>query len=254
MSVSGVDDDGIGSSLNECAHTVERIDCHTHAGSHAQTAFLVLAGHWLVLGFGDVLVGNESHEVVAGIHNGQFLNLVALQNVGSGSEIGLYVGCHEILACHHVVDEFVEMTLETEVAVGDDTHEVVLLIHYGDTSDVVFRHDVEGVFHCLSATYCHGVVNHSVLGTLHDGHLTGLVFNRHVLVNHADTAFARYGDSHCRLGDGVHGSRNERHVQGDVTRELGLQLYRFRQYLGISGNKKDVIEGQTVHYNFICNK
>ena len=41
---------------------------------------------------------------------------------------------------------------------------------------------------------------------------------------------------------------------GDVTRELGLQLYRFRQYLGISGNKKDVIEGQTVHYNFICNK
>ena len=84
MSVCCIDNDSVSTSLNECAHTVECVYCHTNTGSYTQTTLLVLACHWLVLCLCDVLIGDKTYEVVLGINNGQLLNLVRLQNVGSG--------------------------------------------------------------------------------------------------------------------------------------------------------------------------
>ena len=226
-----VDDDGVGTGLNEGLHAVKRVDGHTHTCGYAQTAFLVLASHGLVLGLGNVLIGDETHEAVVAVYNGQFLNLVVLQNVGSSSKVGLYVCGDEILFCHHVVDELVEVTLKTQVTVGNDAHKVVVVVNNRNAADVILGHHGERIFNGASTANGHGIVDHSVLGTFHDCHLARLFLYRHVLVDHADTSLARYGDSHCRFCHGVHGCCHERHVKINVTREFCFQLYRFRQYL-----------------------
>ena len=78
MSVGGVDDDGVGASVDESLHAVESVACDTYSCSHAQTALDILACHRLVLCLGYVLIGDESDEVVVFVHYGEFLYLVLL--------------------------------------------------------------------------------------------------------------------------------------------------------------------------------
>ena len=131
---------------------------------------------------------------------------------------------------------------------------MVVIIHHGNTADMILCHHSQGIGHRTSSANGYGIIDHTVLGTFHDSHLTGLRLNRHVLMNHTDSTLTGNGNSHTALGHRIHRGRYKRHVQCDVPRELGFQLYRLGQYFRISGNQEDVIECQTVHHNFICNK
>ena len=221
-----IDDDGVGSGLNQCLGPLQRIGRDAYAGSHPEAAFLVLASHGFVLGLGNILVCNQAHQVVFAVHHGQLLYLVFLQDGGGGLQVGLLMGGHEVLAGHHLIDGLVEPTLKAQVTVGDDTHQMVLVVDHGNAADVVVVHHFQSVLHRLAAADGHGVVDHAVLGPLHDGHLVRLFLYRHVLVDDADTAFARDRNGHGRLGDGVHGGRHERDIERDVTGKACFQLYR----------------------------
>ena len=131
---------------------------------------------------------------------------------------------------------------------------MVFFVHYRYTSDMVFSHHVECILDSRATAYGHGIIDHTILRTFHNGYMTCLVLDGHVFVYYSDTAFSCYGNSHLRLGHCVHGSSDEWHVQFNITRELCFQLYRFWQYLRVSRNKQDVIESQAVHYDFVCNK
>ena len=141
------------------------------------------------------------------------------------------MGGDEVVLRHHFVDGTVETALEAQVAVGDDTHQMLVIVDHGDTTDMILGHDVESLGDGRAKGDGDRIVDHAVLGTLDDSHLTGLVLDRHILVDHADTTFTGDGNSHLALGHGIHGSRDERHVQLDVAREARFQLYRLRQYL-----------------------
>ena len=252
--MGGVDDDGVGAGVDQCLHAVEGVGGDAHSGGHAQAALLVLAGHGLVLGLGDVLIGDEPHQVVVLVHHGQLLNLVLLQNLGSVHQVRLLVRGDEVLLRHHLLYGAVQAALKAQVAVGDDAHEALLVVDHGYASDVVFGHDVKSLCHGAAAGNGDGVVDHAVLSTLDDGHLACLLVDGHVLVDDADASLAGDGNGHLALGDGVHGSRHKGHVQLDVAREAGFQLYRLGQYFRVSGNQQDVVEGQAVHHDFVCNK
>ena len=231
MSVCSVDDDCVGTCIHESLHAVERIHCHAHSGSHSQSALGILASHGLVLGLGDVLICDESHEVVVLIHHGQFLYLVFLQYLCCVAQVGLLMCGDEVVLRHHVIHLLIEMTLKAQVAVGDDTHKMILVVNNGDTTYMIFSHHVESVLHRRASTDGDRVVDHTVLGTLHDSHLSGLLLDGHVLVNHSDTSLACNGNSHLRFSHGVHCRCDEWHVKRNVTGEHGFQLYRSWQYL-----------------------
>ena len=231
MTVGGVDDDGVDASVHQGLHAVQRVGRHTDAGSHAQTALVVLARHGLVLGLRDVLIGNQSHQVVVLVHHGQLLYLVLLQNVGSRRQVGLLVRGDEVVLRHNLVHGTVQATLEAQVAVGHNAHQVALVVYHGNTANVILRHDVQSLGNGRPQGNGYRVVYHTVLGTLHNCNLASLVLYRHILVDDADAALASNGNSHLALRHRVHGSRHEGHVQHNVTREARLQFYRFRQYL-----------------------
>ena len=217
MSVCRVDDDGINARLHQGLHTLEGIGCHTHSGSHAQTSLGILASHGLVGRLGDVLVGDETDEVVLFIHYGKFLYLVLQENLAGTLQVSLLVRHHQVLLGHHLVYLAAQVRLETEVTVGHDAHQLVVLIDHGNTSDVVFGHEVQGILHCLASHDGDRVVDHTVLGTLHDGHLACLLLDGHILVDYTNATLARYGDGHGCLGNSVHSRRYEGNLQVDVS-------------------------------------
>ena len=132
---------------------------------------------------------------------------------------------HQVLAGHHLHDGTLHVLLETQVTVGHDTHQMTLAIHYRYATDMVLGHEGKRILYSPIATDGHGVVDHTILGTLHDGHLTSLFLDAHILMDHTDTAFTGDGNSHGRFGDSVHSGCHKRNLEFDVAREARGQLH-----------------------------
>ena len=127
---------------------------------------------------------------------------------------------NQILARHHFVDAFIQTTLETQVSVGDNTHQMVLVINHRNASDVVILHNRKGILHRASASDGHRVIDHPILGTFYCGYVMRLFIDAHILMDDADTAFAGDGNSHRRFGDGVHCGCYKRNFQRNTAREF----------------------------------
>ena len=106
------------------------------------------------------------------------------------------MSCDKVLRCHNLINLFVQPALETQVAVGDNTYEVIVVINNWNTTNVIVVHHVQSILHSTSEPYCHRVVNHSVLGPLDNGNIARLFLNGHVLMNHADTSLTGNGYGH----------------------------------------------------------
>ncbi len=170
-----------------------------------------------VFGLGDVFVGYQSDKVSFAVNHRELFDFMALQNLRCFLEVGRLRGGDDVFRGHHFVDGTVEVAFETEVAVGDYTYQEVFFIDHGYAADVEFLHHFQGVANGAAPAYGHRVVNHPVFGAFHRMHLPRLLLYGHVLVNHADAAFACYGYGHRCLCHGVHRGRHERHIQGDVS-------------------------------------
>ncbi len=222
MAVGSVDHDCVDTGAHESLGALHGVGGDTDTGSHAQTR--VFARCRFVFGFGDILICNKADELAVGVDNGQLLDLVVLEDVGSLLEGCAERGCHEVLASHHLVDTAALVALEAEVAVSDDTYELAALVYHGNAADVVFAHHAESVGHGRAFKDGDRVVNHAVFGTLYSMHLTGLLFYRHVFVNNAQAALAcdRYGK--LTLGHCVHSRRYDGYVERYVAREARSEV------------------------------
>ena len=123
----------------------------------------------------------------------QLLNFIFLKNLGSCNQVCLKMCSYKIFTCHDLINLLVQMTLETKVTVCNNTNQVILVINYRNTTDMLIMHHIKSVLHCTATTDSDRVINHTILSTLNDSDLTSLFLDSHVLVNHTDTTFT--GDS-----------------------------------------------------------
>ena len=128
---------------------------------------------------------------------------------------------HKIVFCHHFVNQFIHVALETQVAVGHNAHQSVVIINNWNATDVIIVHHGQCFLDRTASSNRHRVVDHAVFCPLYDGNMAGLVFYGHVFMNDTDATFACNSYGHGRLSDCIHGRSHERYVQNDVTCELG---------------------------------
>ena len=74
------------------------------------------------------------------------------------------------------------------------------------------------------------------LSTLHDGYLTCLFFDRHILMDNTDTTFTCNGNCHFRFGNRIHSGRYKRNFQLNVFRKLCREFDSFRKHFRVSGD------------------
>ena len=63
-------------------------------------------------------------------------------------------------------------------------------------------------------------------------------------MNDADAALLRHGDGHARLGHRVHGRGEQRGVQRDVARELGLRAHLRGNNFAVRRHQQNIIKGE----------
>ena len=150
------------------------------------------------------------------VDNRQFLNFMFLKDIFSCREVGEFCCGDEVVFCHHFRDRTICLAFEAEVAVGDDTHEHVVVVHYRDAADMILIHDFESIADESAFLDGHRVDDHAVFSALHLGDFGCLLLNGHVFVEHADAAFLGDSNSHRGLCDGVHTCSNNRDIQPDA--------------------------------------
>ena len=255
MTVSGIQHHGVYALCTQSGDAVQGIGGDADAGGYPEAALGVLAGGRITALLHDVLIGDEAHDEALVVYHGEFLHLVLLQDrlhilaVGAGSG-----DAHKAFGSHDVAHGDGKVLLETDVTVGDDTHQATAAVGDGDAANVVFLHQAKGIGHGLVLVNGNGVGDHAVLRTLYLTYLTGLGGDAHILVNDADSAFARQGDGHGRLGDRNHGGRHDGDVEGNVAGETGVEVYHAGEHLRISRDEKDIVECEAFHGNSVIYK
>ena len=192
-----------------------------------------------------VLIGDKANDTALAIDHGEFLDLVLLQHLARIVPVGVVDReGYEMLRCHDVPYGHAHVVLETHVAVGYDSHEMVLGIGHWNASDMVVAHEPEGIAHRLVLVDRHGVVDHSVLRTLHLAHLGGLRLDAHVLVDDAYASLPCKGYGHGRFGYCVHSGGHDRDVEGDVPRKAAAEVHLLRKNFRIRRDEEHVVEGK----------
>ena len=244
MAVCRVENYGIYLLGNEGCNAVHSIGCNADTCSYTQTTLRVLAGVGVVLELSDITIGDKAYELAIVINNGQLLNLVGQQHLGSRLKVGLVSG-YDILLGHHLVNLALHIALEAQVAVGNDTDKHTLVINNGNTANLVLLHKLESITHSVLLLDGYGVVNHTTLGTLNTAHVGSLCRNRHILVDNADTALASQRNSKSSLGYGIHSRRHNGYVQLNITRESTDCRYLTRQNLRIGWYEQHIVKCET---------
>ena len=183
----------------------------------------VFGGVWVFKFFLNVFYGDQTFEVVGVVHHQQFLDAMLVQDLFRAFKRGAHRDSDEIVLRHHLTDRNVKSVLKAEIAVGENADQSLVL---GDrhAGNFVFAHHLQSVGNLVIRAHGHRIDDHATLGTFYLVHLFGLLLYGQVAVNNAQATLLGQSDSHVGFGHCVHGGANNRNVEADVPRELGLSV------------------------------
>ena len=224
FTVGGVHDEHVDTGFHQRGGTLPGVAEEADAGSHTQTALVVLRGIRILLGLHEVLDGDQTGQMALVVHERQLLDLVLgeqmmrvfLGNVGRTGD--------QVILGHHVLDFETVIILggnEPHITVGDDADELVVLVHNRQAGNVELAAQLVKISERDFRVHGQRVGDHAGFAALDDIDLSGLVVNGQVTVKHADATVTRHGDGHIGFGDSIHGRGNRRGLHGDLTSEMG---------------------------------
>jgi hypothetical protein len=222
MTVRGVDDEHVDAGIDQRARTIHRVSGDADRRAAAQSPERVLARVRVLDRLLNVLDGDEPLEPEVLVDDEQLLDLVPVQELARLVERGADRNREQRFLRHHVVDRPVDVGLEAQIAIRQDPDQpsfLAAILGNRHARDPVGLHQVERFVNPVGWRQRDRIDDHAALGALHPVHLRRLLFDRQVLVDDADAAELRHRDGKRRLGHGVHGRADQRHVQTDVASE-----------------------------------
>ena len=247
VAVGGVDDEHVDPGVDQRGGALPGLAEVADRGADEEAAVGVLAGVGELLGLHEVLDGDQPAEPALVVDDRQALALVLAQQ-----HRGLVVADADVPGDqrhrgHDVAHQRVAPLGdrgEAQVAVGDDAEQVVAVVDDRQPRDAVAAADLVEVLEGGVGADGDRVGDHAGLGALDEVDLVGLVLDRQVAVQDADAAVPGHRDRHPGLGDGVHGGRDERHLDRDLAGEPGRGVDLARDDVGLAGLQQHVVVGE----------
>ena len=241
LSVRGVDRDHVHARIHERAHSFDDVRRDADRSTREQPSRLILGGMGVFDGFFDVFDGDETFEIAVLVHKRQFFYPMHAQDLLRLFERRAHGRGYQIILGHDLADELGEIRFKAQIAVGDDTDEL-FAARDRNAAYLELAHEIERIAELMFGRQMEGVGDNAVFAAFDLVHLLRLGFYAHVLVYHAQTAFAREG--YCKLifRDRIHGSAQKRDIQHDVVRELGGNVHLSGHDVGIFRNEQDVVK------------
>ena len=232
--------------VDERPGTIERVRPDADGGRNTQPPLVVLRRVRVRDPLRDVLDGDEAAQHAVRVHDGQLLDLVAVEDALGLLESRALRRSDEPVARHQLRHRAVWLAVEAQVAVREDADEPAALVRDGNAGDAVGRHQLERVGHAGVRPQRDGLDDHARLRAFDLVHLARLFGDGEVAVNDADATHARERDRHAGLGDRVHGRRDDGNPQLDRPREARGRGNVVRKYVRFGRDEQDVVERQAL--------
>gem|GEM_PF-4526464 len=195
-------------------------------------------------GLDDVLDGDQAAQFESVVDDHHAFETMLVDHRLAFLDGGPFGNGHQpTLRRHDVAHRLVEIGFETQVAVGHDADDDTAVEHR-HARDLVQAGEREHVTHRHFRGNGNRVLEDSRFETLDLGDFGRLRLGREVLVYDSDAAFLRQGDGQARLGDRVHGRRDERQIEADVARQTRFERHVAGHYGRMGGNEEYIVERQ----------
>jgi hypothetical protein len=248
VAVGGVDDEDIDARLDQGRGALPGLTEVADGCADEESAVAVLGRVGELLGLHEVLDRDEAAQAALIVDERESLALVLAKERGGVLVADADLAGDERHVGHDVTHERggpLGDRGEAEVAVGDDAQQVILRVDDGKTGDAIAATELVEVLEGRVRTDRHGVGDHAGLGALDEVDLIGLILDRQVAVQDAQSTDPGHGDGHPGLGDGVHRRRDDRHLEADLTRQSRGGVDLTGDDIGLTGLEQDVVVGQS---------
>ena len=232
----------IHASFNECGSALNVIATDTNTPANTQATLAILARKRMIFGFLNILDGNEANQLKRVVdHQHTFQAVLVNQRLSLIKTRALFDGNEAFPRCHDVLHRLIEICLETQVAAGDDTNNLLVFDHR-QAREAVLSLQLDHFAYQHGGRNCQGVFDDTGLKPLHLRNLSRLSTNGEIFVNDPDTAFLRQRDRKARFGHCIHRSGNQREIECDLGAQTGGELHVARVNLGVSWDEQNVVE------------
>ena len=246
MAVRRVDHQEIDARLDQRLGPLQPGGADAGRGADPQPPVRVLAGMRERLGFLDVLDGHQADQAVVVVDHQELLDPVPVQELLGLLARDAVAHRDQVLGGHQLAHRHARVGREAHVAIGEDADQAArLALDHGDAGDPLRRHQLERVGKARIGTERDRVDHHAGLELLDLADLVRLRRRVEIAMENAEPAVLRHGDREVRLGDRVHGGRDQRDAELDLARQPGADVDLGGQDRGMRRLEQDIIERQS---------
>jgi hypothetical protein len=137
----------------------------------------------------------------------------------------------------------IEVALEAQVTLGDDTHQA-LVTDDRQTRNPALLGERDNIPDQRVGRNRDRVLDDATLVFFHAGDLCRLLLDRQVLVHDPEAAFLCDCNRQSRLGNRVHGGRNQRNIELDFARQASPQLRLVRKNFRFCRHQQYIVESE----------
>ena len=196
--------DHVNSGLNQRGYPCIGISTCADSCASPKTTLFVLAGQRIILRLLDILDGDQPAQFEVVIHDQDFFNAVAMQQLFHVVQIGALFHRHQlVLGGHDFRDRRVQAAFKANITTGDDTNEIDT-VHHRQPRNVVGHGDVHEFANRSVRRHRDRILNDATFELLDLADGRGLLLNRHALVHDADATFLSHGNGQISFGHGIH--------------------------------------------------
>ena len=233
---------GIHPSFHQSRHALLSALAHAHCRAHAQLALFVSRGVREAGLLGDVFHRDQALQAEFIIHHQQTLQAMFIEQRFRLFQRRAHRHSHQFVAKRHDgAHGHIHARLKAQITARDDAHHFAA-IHHGEAAHSQLLRQLNHLMHLKVRRDHHWIAQHAAFMALNFSHLRGLLFRREILVNDAHSALLRHRNGQARLGHGVHCSGNQRQIQRNSARKLGLKRCVFGQDGGERRDEQNVVK------------
>ena len=185
-----------------------------HRRAHAQTPLAVFVGIGKLGVFNDVFHRNQAFELVLLIQNKHAFDFMPVHQFACFFNTRANGHGNQFFARgHNSAHGQIQARFKTQIAVGNNADYLAVFYHrqarHFALALLALRQQIANQF---IGRHGNRVFHHAAFMAFHLADRQGLLFNGHVFVNDADAAFLRHRNRQARLGNRVHGGRQQGQV------------------------------------------
>ncbi len=238
--VRRIDHDHIDTRIDKSLDAFERVRRSADRRSDQELPVLVEARVRVAFALQDVRHRHETLERPRRIDQRKLFHAVLVQDFLRLRKADLRRSRHRVLR-HHVADLHRMVRNHAEVTARQHPDQLSLRKNR-ETAHLGFEPCPVGIAHRLVRIERHRVRNDPRLPTLDLADFLGLRIDGHVLVDYAKTALESDRNGERRGGHRIHRRADNRNVQFDICRKLGLHIRLGRQDRGFPRHEQNVVE------------